>query len=75
MKLMLRSHRSGYIWLAILVASLVGCAAGPLPDAAEKFMDDTVIFNQQKASIFNGPRLGSDRIAVGTTQRLVEREK
>ena len=54
MRSLLLSNRKAFVWLAILLTSLLGCAAVPVPDAAGKFMDDTFMFNQQRAAIFNG---------------------
>ena len=68
------SNRRGYLWLAVLLASLLGCgAAVPVPDAAKKFMDDTFIFNRQNAAIFQGPFLGRDGLLADTSTLWVER--
>ena len=58
--------------LAIVLASLVGCAATPTQEGTGEYFDDTVITTKVKAAIFNEPSLKSAQINVETFRGTVQ---
>ena len=58
--------------LAILLASLLGCAGTPTKEGTGEYFDDTVITTRVKAAIFNEPSLKSAEINVETFKGTVQ---
>ena len=58
--------------LAILLASLLGCASTPTKEGTGEYVDDTVITTKEKAAIFNEPTLKSAQINVETFKGTVQ---
>jgi osmotically-inducible protein OsmY len=54
------------VFLAILVASLVGCASTATQEGTGEYIDNAVITTKVKAAIFNEPTLKSFEINVET---------
>ncbi|MBT8435088.1 MAG: transporter, partial [Gammaproteobacteria bacterium] len=59
-------HKFTAIILAILMASLVGCASTATQEGTGEYIDNTVITTKVKAAIFNEPTLKSFEINVET---------
>ena len=60
------------IFLAILVASLVGCASTATQEGTGEYLDSTVITTKVKAAIFNEPTLKPFEIKVETFKGVVQ---
>jgi osmotically-inducible protein OsmY len=58
--------------LAILLASLLGCAGTSKQEGTGEYLDDTVITTKVKAAIFNEPSLKSAQINVETFKGTVQ---
>ena len=58
--------------LAILLASVLGCAGTPTKEGTGEYVDDTVITTKVKAAIFNEPSLKSAEINVETFKGVVQ---
>jgi osmotically-inducible protein OsmY len=58
--------------LAILLASLLGCAGTSTKEGTGEYFDDTVITTKVKAAIFNEPSLKSGEINVETFKGTVQ---
>ena len=58
--------------LAILLASLLGCAGSPTKEGTGEYVDDSVITTKVKAAIFNEPSLKSAEINVETFKGVVQ---
>ena len=58
--------------LAILLASVLGCAGTPTKEGTGEYFDDTVITSKVKAAIFNEPSLKSAEINVETFKGTVQ---
>ena len=58
--------------LAILLASLVGCAGTSKQEGTGEYVDDSVITTKVKAAIFNEPSLKSSEINVETFKGTVQ---
>ena len=58
--------------LAILLASLLGCAGTPTKEGTGEYVDDTVVTSKVKAAIFNEPSLKSAEINVETFKGVVQ---
>jgi osmotically-inducible protein OsmY len=58
--------------LAILVASLLGCAGTRTQEGTGEYFDDTVITGKVKAAILNEPSLKSAEINVETFKGVVQ---
>ena len=58
--------------LAILIASLLGCAGSPTKEGTGEYVDDTVVTSKVKAAIFNEPSLKSAEINVETFKGTVQ---
>ncbi|MBT8433571.1 MAG: BON domain-containing protein [Gammaproteobacteria bacterium] len=58
--------------LAILMASLVGCASTATREGTGEYIDNTVITTKVKAAIFNEPTLKSFEINVETFKGVVQ---
>jgi osmotically-inducible protein OsmY len=66
------SNRFITLLSAILLASLLGCAATPTREGTGEYFDDTVITTKVKAAIFNEPSLKSGQINVETFRGTVQ---
>ena len=66
------SNRFVTFIFAILLASLLGCAATPTREGTGEYFDDTVITTKVKAAIFNEPSLKSAEINVETFKGTVQ---
>ena len=60
------------IFLAILVASLFGCASTTTQEGTGEYIDNTVITTKVKAAIFDEPTLKSSEINVETYKGVVQ---
>ena len=60
------------IFLAILVASLLGCASTTTQEGTGEYIDNTVITTKVKAAIFDEPTLKSSEINVETFKGVVQ---
>ncbi|MBT8436247.1 MAG: BON domain-containing protein [Gammaproteobacteria bacterium] len=65
-------HKFAAIILAILMASLVGCASTATREGTGEYLDNTVITTKVKAAIFNEPTLKSFEINVETFKGVVQ---
>ena len=59
-------------FLAILLASLLGCASTSTQEGTGEYLDSTVITTKAKAAIFNEPTLKSFEINVETFKGVVQ---
>ena len=66
------SNRFVALLSAIVLASLLGCAATPTREGTGEYFDDTVITTKVKAAIFNEPSLKSAQINVETFRGTVQ---
>jgi osmotically-inducible protein OsmY len=66
------SNRFVTFIFAILLASLLGCAATSTQEGTGEYLDDTVITTKVKAAIFNEPSLKSAEINVETFRGTVQ---
>src|SRR5476649_690429 len=60
------------VFLAILLATILGCAPTPTREGTGEYVDDTVITTKVKAAIFNEPSLKSAEINVETFKGTVQ---
>lgn len=60
------------VFLAVLLATVLGCAPTPTRESTGEYVDDTVITTKVKAAIFNEPSLKSAEINVETFKRTVQ---
>jgi hypothetical protein len=60
------------VFLAVLLASVLGCAPTPTKEGTGEYVDDTVITTKVKAAIFNEPTLKSSEIKVETFKGTVQ---
>jgi osmotically-inducible protein OsmY len=60
------------VFLAILLASLVGCASTGTQEGTGEYIDNAVITTKVKAAIFNEPTLKSFEIKVETFKGTVQ---
>jgi osmotically-inducible protein OsmY len=58
--------------LALLLASVLGCAGTSTKEGTGEYFDDTVITSKVKAAIFNEPSLKSAEINVETFKGTVQ---
>ncbi len=59
-------------FLALLMASLLGCAGGPQKESTAEYVDDSVITTKVKAAILNEPSLKVAEINVETFKGRVQ---
>jgi BON domain len=59
-------------FLAVTLASVVGCASTSTKEGTGEYIDDTVITTKVKAAIFNEPSLKSAEINVETFKGVVQ---
>ncbi len=60
------------VFLAILVASLLGCASTATQEGTGEYIDNTVITAKVKTAIFDEPTLKSSEINVETFKGVVQ---
>ncbi len=60
------------LFLAITLASVVGCAATSKQEGTGEYIDDSAITTKVKAAIFNEPTLKSAEINVETFKGVVQ---
>ena len=60
------------VFLAILMASVVGCASTATTEGTGEYLDNSVITAKVKAAIFNEPTLKSAEINVETFKGVVQ---
>ena len=60
------------LFLAITLASVVGCASTATKEGTGEYIDDSVITTKVKAAIFNEPSLKSAEINVETFKGVVQ---
>lgn len=60
------------LFLTLLLAFFVGCAATPKQSSTGDYIDDTVITTKVKAAVFNEPSLKSAEINVETYKGVVQ---
>ena len=65
-------NRFATFFLAIVLASLLGCASTPTKEGTGEYFDDSVITTKLKAAIFNEPSLKSAEINVETFKGTVQ---
>jgi len=60
------------VFLAVLLATALGCAPTPTREGTGEYVDDTLITTKVKAAIFNEPSLKSSEINVETFKGAVQ---
>ena len=60
------------VFLAVLLATVLGCAPTPTREGTGEYVDDTVITTKVKAAIFAEPSLKSAEINVETFRGTVQ---
>lgn len=60
------------VFLAVTLASAVGCASTPKQEGTGEYVDDTAITTKVKAAVFNEPALKSAEINVETFKGVVQ---
>ena len=60
------------IFLAITLATTVGCASTAKQEGTGEYVDDTVLTTKVKAAVFNEPTLKSAEINVETFKGVVQ---
>lgn len=58
--------------LAVMLATLLGCASTSKQEGTGEYIDDSVITTKVKAAIFNEPSLKSSEINVETFKGVVQ---
>ncbi len=66
------ANRFSAFFLAIMLATLLGCASSAKHEGTGEYIDDTVITTKVKAAIFNEPTLKSAEINVETFKGRVQ---
>lgn len=66
------SNRFATFFIAVLLASLLGCAGTSTKEGTGEYVDDTVITTKVKAAIFNEPTLKVFQINVETFKGTVQ---
>ncbi len=69
---MTQLKRYSAFFLAVLLASLLGCAGGPQKESTAEYVDDSVITTKVKAAILNEPSLKVAEINVETFKGRVQ---
>ena len=64
--------RISAVFLAVLLATVVGCAPTPTREGTGEYVDDTVITTKVKTAVFNEPTLKSAEINVETFKGVVQ---
>ncbi len=65
-------NRFAGVILAVLMASILGCASTATQEGTGEFLDNTVITTKVKAALFNEPTLKSFEINVETFKGVVQ---
>jgi osmotically-inducible protein OsmY len=65
-------NRYTTIFLAIALASVIGCASTSTKEGTGEYLDDSVVTTKVKAAIFNEPTLSSNQISVETFKGTVQ---
>jgi osmotically-inducible protein OsmY len=60
------------VFLAVVLATAMGCAPTPTKEGTGEYVDDTVITTKVKTAIFNEPSLKSAEINVETFKGTVQ---
>jgi len=60
------------IFLALTLATLLGCASTSKKEGTGEYIDDSVITTKVKAAVFNEPSLKSSEINVETFKGVVQ---
>lgn len=60
------------IFLAVMLATLLGCASTSKHEGTGEYLDDSVITTKVKAAVFNEPSLKSAEINVETYKGVVQ---
>ena len=60
------------IFLAVMLATLLGCASTSKQEGTGEYLDDSVITTKVKAAVFNEPSLKSAEINVETFKGVVQ---
>ena len=58
--------------LAVMLATMLGCASTPQQEGTGEYLDDSVITTKVKAAVFNEPTLKSAEINVETFKGTVQ---
>jgi hyperosmotically inducible protein len=66
------AKRISAVFVAVLLATALGCAPTPTKEGTGEYVDDTVITTKVKAAIFNEPSLKSSEINVETFKGAVQ---
>ncbi len=69
---MQRIKRLSALLLAVMLLSVLGCAATPTHEGTGQYVDDSVITTKVKAAIFNEPSLKVAEINVETYKGIVQ---
>jgi BON domain len=69
---MQKLQRVSTLFFALLLMSMLGCAATPTSESTGGYVDDSVITTKVKAAIFNEPSLKSAEINVETFKGVVQ---
>ncbi len=64
--------RISTLFFAVLLMSVVGCAATSTREGTGEYVDDSVITTKVKAALFNEPNLKSAQINVETYRGVVQ---
>jgi len=65
-------NRFTAFFLAIALASTLGCASTSTKEGTGEYFDDSVVTTKVKAAIFNEPSLSSNQISVETFKGTVQ---
>jgi len=65
-------QRISSLFFAMMLLSMLGCAATPTSESTGGYVDDSVITTKVKAAIFNEPTLKSAEINVETFKGVVQ---
>lgn len=69
---MQRIKQFSAFFLAVLLATMLGCASGPQKEGTGEYVDDSVITAKVKTAIFNEPTLKVAEINVETFKGVVQ---
>lgn len=64
--------RFGIFFLALALASVLGCASTPTQEGTGEYIDDTIITTKVKSAIYGEPTLKSTEINVETFKGVVQ---
>jgi osmotically-inducible protein OsmY len=69
---MKKLKRTAAVFVAVMLAALVGCAGSPTKEGPGEYVDDSVITTKVKAAIFSEPTLKSAEVNVETFKGVVQ---